>query len=88
MASAERVDFETYRQTQFPLAGLSVSDLASALAILPADAQVLRLDTRREGWLFVETGRLSGMRAGSGRHFLLRRAAAGWIVAEVAVWKA
>lgn len=88
MESAERVDFEAYRHTQFPLAGLSVSDLAAALAILPADAQVLRLDTRRDGWLFVETGRFLGIRAGSGRHFLLRRAAAGWVVAEVAVWKA
>ena len=88
VTNTERVDFDEYRRTQFPLEGLSVFDLTAALAILPAEAQVLRLDTRRDGWLFVETGRLSGMRAGCGSHFLLRRDAAGWVVAEVATWKA
>jgi len=88
VTNAERVDFDAYRRTQFPLAGLSVIDLAAALAILPADAQVLRLDTRRDGWLFVQAGRLSGMRAGCGSNFLLRRDAEGWVVAEVATWKA
>ncbi len=33
MTNAERVDFDAYRRTQFPLAGLSVIDLAAALAI-------------------------------------------------------
>ena len=87
MVDAERVKFESYRSTQFPLAGLSLSELAAALAVLPADAQVLRLDTRRDGWLFVQTGRFMGMRAGGGHEFLLRRTPDGWVVAEVGTWR-
>jgi hypothetical protein len=82
------VDFEAYHRPQYPLAGLPVAELAAALAALPADARVLRLDTRHDGWLFVETGRLSGTRAGSGQQFLLRRTRDGWVVAEVGSWRA
>ncbi len=88
MADDERVDFEAYRLTMFPIDGLPVSELVAALALLPAGAQVLRLDTRRDGWLFVQTGRFSGMRAGGGQQFLLRRTASGWAVAEVGSWRA
>ena len=50
MTDAERVNFDSYRRTQFPLSGLSVPDLVAALEALPASAQVIQLDTRRDGW--------------------------------------
>jgi hypothetical protein len=85
---AEQEDFESYRHTQFPLAGLTVSEVTAALAVLPAGALVLRLDTRRDGWLFVQTGRFAGVRAGSGQEFLLRRTVDGWVVEKAGSWRA
>ncbi len=88
MADSEPVNFQTYQRTQFPLVGVSIPELIAALALLPANAQIIQLETRRSGWLFVETGRYTGMRAGGGKHYLLQRTPNGWVVAEETTWRA
>ena len=89
------MNLEDYRHPQYPLPGIPVSALVAALAVVATavpgateETRVLRLDTRREGYLFVETGQFSGMRAGCGQHVLLHRTHDGWAVVEVSSWRA
>ncbi len=48
MTDSEQVDFDSYQRTQFPLKGLPVPELVTALAALPAGSRVIQMDTRRK----------------------------------------
>jgi hypothetical protein len=89
------MEWDEYHRPQYPLAGIPVSELIAALAVVAAavpgegeEARVMRMDTRREGYLLIQTGRLSGLRAGSGQYFLLHHTAAGWVVVKEVAWRA
>jgi hypothetical protein len=89
------MNLEEYRRPQYPVHGVPVSELAAALAVVAAAApapvgetRVLQLDSRREGYLHVQTGSLLGMRAGCGKDILLMRTDDGWKVVEVSTWRA
>ncbi|OWK38493.1 hypothetical protein [Fimbriiglobus ruber] len=89
------MDWNEYRRPQYPLLGIPVSELTAALAVVAAtvpgigeETRILRMDTRREGYLFVETGRFSGIRAGGGHDILLHRTEDGWVVVNEGSWRA
>lgn len=87
------MDLSEHDSRRYLLEGVSVEELAAALAVMAASpevgqARVLRVEDRGDGRLLVQTGFLAGIRAGAGKSVLLRRAAAGWSVAEVSRWKA
>jgi hypothetical protein len=88
LSAPERYEFVWQPDMFGSLCFLVSSGLAVVATTIPGDTRVLRLDTRSDGYLFVETGRLAGPRAGAGRQLLLRRTDAGWVVAEEASWKA
>lgn len=86
---------DDFLRIKYPLAGIPVSDLVAALAVVAAavpsehgEPRVLQLDTPQDGMLHVQTGSLAGMRAGSGRHIVLRRTEHGWEIATITTWRA
>lgn len=89
------MNLNEYARREYPILGVPVSELVAALAVVEAAApahygetRVLQLDTRREGYLHIQTGSLTGMRAGGGKDVLLKRTDAGWEVIEVSTWRA
>jgi hypothetical protein len=77
---------------RYPLEGVPIDDLATALSALAAtpelgQAKVLRIEARQDGHLVVQTGFMGAPRAGGGKYLFLRRSETGWVVAEISPWK-
>lgn len=78
---------------QYPLQGISISDLAAALPVIeehgrshPVPARVLQLEVHNNGQLWVRTGTQSCKLSGGGMTLLLAPSANGWKVIEKGPW--
>lgn len=76
---------------RYPLEGVTADELAAALGVMAASPEagrgrILRVDDLGDGRLLVQTGHQAGIRAGTGKSFLLRRTEACWSVAKVSRW--
>lgn len=83
---------EEFMRPRYPLNGVSIDDVAAALAVVAASpdigqARILQIEAVRDDHLLVRTGFLAGIRAGGGRCVLLRRTETSWTVVEVSRWK-